>query len=125
MLAPLHGLNPTLFQLVSSYAVGVASAALTLIALGVDWKKALLAFLVLDWTAGVVANSAEPVRAWWRERPRLRAAFIGVHFLELPFVFWLAGGGEAFAILVLVLAAKLSVFVLGARPDMLRRAADD
>ena len=119
MLAALHGINPTRFQLVSSYAVGLASAALTLVALGFAWKTALLALLVLDWTAGVVANSAEPVRAWWAERPRLRGAFIVVHLLELPVVFWLTDGGAAFAVLALVLAAKLSVFVLGWHPRAL------
>ncbi|MEM9781006.1 MAG: hypothetical protein AAF899_00880 [Pseudomonadota bacterium] len=114
MLAALHGHNPTPFQLVSSYALGAASAALTLVVLGIDGKTALLALLVLDWTAGVVANSAEAVRAWWRRRPHLRVPFIVVHFVELPLVFWLTGGGEVFAILLLVLAAKLSVFMLGA-----------
>lgn len=114
MLASLHGLKPTLFQLMSSYGVGIASAAFTLIALGIDWKTLLLALLVLDWTAGVVANSAETVRAWWQARPHLRIAFLVVHILELPLMFWLSGGGEIFVILTLVLAAKLSVFLLGA-----------
>ena len=114
MLASLHRLNPTPFQLVSSYGVGVTSAAFTLIAIGIDSKTVLLAFLVLDWTAVVVANSAETVRAWWREQPRFRIAFIAVHLLELPLVFWLSGGGEVFVILTLVLSAKLSVFLLGA-----------
>lgn len=113
MLAPLHGPNPTPFQIVSSYTVGVASAAFTLIALGIDWRTALLALLVLDWTAGVVANSAEPVRSWWRARAHLRIAFVIVHLLQLPLLLWLTGGGIVFAILTLVLAAKLSIFVLG------------
>ena len=101
MLASLHGLNPTPFQLIGSYGIGVASAAFTLIALGVDWETLLLAFLVLDWTTGVVANSAETARAWWRERPRFRIAFIAVHLLELPLVFWLSGGARSLSSLPL------------------------
>ena len=117
VLRSIHGNKPTGFQLCATYGVGVAAAALTLAALGFSWKTALLAFLAFDWVGGIVANSADTVRAWWRNRPRMKKAFIIIHLIELPLVFWLAGGGVAFYVLALMLAVKLSVFMLGARQN--------
>ena len=114
-LGSMHGNTPTGFQLAATYAVGIGAAVLALATLGLTWKTVLLAILAFDWAGGVVANSADPVRAWWRDRPRMQAAFIIVHLIELPLVFWLTDGGAAFYVLALVLAAKLSVFVLGGR----------
>ena len=119
-LSFIHGNKPSGFQLFATYGVGVAAAALTLATLGFNWKTALLAFLAFDWVGGIVANSAETVRAWWRERPRMKTAFIVIHLIELPLVFWLAGGGVAFYTLALMLAIKLSVFVLGSRQSVLK-----
>ena len=81
------------------------------------WQTLLLAVLAVDWCGGVVANSAETVRAWWRERPRLSKAFVVVHLLELPLVYWLAGGGLVFYVFALVLAMKLGVFLLGGKKN--------
>ena len=114
-LRSLHGNEPTGFQLFATYGVGAAAAALTLAALDFNWKTALLAFLAFDWVGGVVANAAETVREWWRDRPRLKTAFIVVHLIELPLAYWLAGGGVVFYVLGLALAVKLSVFIVGWR----------
>ncbi len=123
MLGSLHGNKPTTFQLVSSYGVGLGAALLVLVSLEFSWKTALLAFLALDWVGGIVANSAETVRDWWRERPEMSRAFIAVHLIELPIVFWLSGGGVTFALFGLVLAAKLSIFLLG-QPSLSVRTDD-
>ena len=109
----LHGNRATPFQLAASYGVGLGAAALVILVLGLSWKTALLGLVAVDWVGGIVANAAEPVRAWWRDRPRWRAAFIAVHIVELPIVFWLSGGGIVFALFALILATKLSVFLLG------------
>ncbi|MGJ3231583.1 MAG: hypothetical protein ACFE0P_07280 [Oceanicaulis sp.] len=120
MLGAVMGERPTRFQVLSSVIVGSAAALLTVIVFGWSWKAALLALLAFDWAGGVVANAAEPVRAWWRPRPRLRAVFFAVHAVEAPLVYALTGGGAAFAVFAILLAAKLSVFVLGVeRPSVL------
>ncbi len=111
--AAFHGDHPGPFQLIATYAIGLAAAGLTLLSLDITWKTVILAVLVFDWVGGIVANAAETVRTWWRARPKARTAFLLIHLLEVPLLWWLTGGGLAFYILVLVLAAKLSIFVLG------------
>lgn len=113
MLEELHGRTPTRLQLVSTWGVAAAAFVFTLYALGTDWRSILLAVIAADWCGGIIANAAESTRVWWRRRAMGRRIFIAVHLIEIPIVLWLAEGGLAFWVLMLVLAAKLSVFMLG------------
>ena len=115
ILDPWHGRDPSALQLVATHGVGLASAALVISALGADWRSFVLALAAYDWCGGVVANAAEPVRAWWRTRPGMHRGFIVVHLVELPIVYWLSGGGLIFYVLAIVLAMTLAVFSFGAR----------
>lgn len=114
-LEPFQGENPSYPQLIATYGIGFMAATLTLNYLGLGWESAILAFIVFDWVGGVVANAAEPVRKWWRTRPHLKAKFFIVHVLEIPLVYLLTGGEILFYILLIVLAAKLSIFEIGQR----------
>ena len=122
-LDALHGNRPAVFQLVATYGVGFAAAALVLTTQGFGWRSWLLALVAADWCGGVVANAAAPVRAWWTARPRMKTGFVLVHLAELPLIYWLSGGGVAFYILAVVLAAKLSVFMLGQQASARQQAA--
>lgn len=116
MFDVILGKRPSPFLIISSVGMFIAAAVLTIVTLGTGWKVLVLAFVAGDWAAGVIANSAESTRAWWRDRLPKRRNFIIVHLLELPLVWWLTGGGTVFALFVFVLIAKLAVFILGRDP---------
>ncbi len=96
--------------------MAAAAFVFTLYALGTGWRSVVLAVVAADWCGGIIANAAESTRAWWRRRTTGRRIFIAVHLIEIPIVWWLADGSLAFWVLMLVLAAKLSVFMLGREP---------
>lgn len=116
MLNAILGQRPSPFLVISSVGMFIAAAVLTIVTLGTGWKTLILAFIAGDWAAGVIANSAESTRVWWRDRLPKRRTFIIVHLLEVPLVWWLTGGGTVFALFGFVLIAKLAVFILGRDP---------
>lgn len=116
MLNAILGQKPSPFLVISSVGMFIAAVVLTIMTLGTGWKALILAFIAGDWAAGIIANSAESTRVWWRDRLPKRRTFIIVHLLELPLVWWLTGGGIGFVLFGFVLAAKLAVFILGRDP---------
>ena len=114
MLEEIQGRTPSRLQLVLTYTMFVVATGLVLLHAGGGWKDILLALIAGDWAAGVVANAAQSTRVWWRDRLRARRIFLALHFLEIPLVWWLCGNDNVlFVTLMLVLFAKLSIFMLG------------
>lgn len=114
MLGEIQGRTPSPLQLVSTYGLFVVTVGLVILHAGHGWKAILLAVLAGDWAAGIVANAAVSTRAWWRDRLHARRVFLFLHIAQIPIVWWLCDGDMTlFAVLMLALFAKLSVFLLG------------
>ena len=118
----LHGKYPQTAILMLIYGVGcIAGLFVWFIGPG-DWNGLILAFLALDWTAGIVANAAQSTRAYYAELPlSISALFLAVHIAEMPLLWWLAGGTNLWGWMQLLLAIKLAVFV-GGQIEMRRGA---
>ena len=112
----LFGEAATRLQVVASLATAavgaLAVAALTGLEGWADWVLLLAAF---DVFGGVVSNAARSTRALHAAAgPAARRRFFLIHAAELPLYWWLAGGGPVFWLLATGMAAKLSVYALGA-----------
>lgn len=112
-LTLVHGRTPTVFQVLGTWITFVVAAGLVLWHVGFNLSGLVLALFAGDWTAGIVANSAESVRAWWRAHPKYRLPFHLVHLVLLGVAYLIAGPSLVFQLLVLALIVKLTVFELG------------
>ncbi|MFN9163007.1 MAG: hypothetical protein ACK6DM_09945 [Alphaproteobacteria bacterium] len=110
----LHGATPSPVALAFAYAIGFAAAALA-------WKTgpggiagAVLTLLALDWAAGIVANATRSTRAFHAAKPLWWAvAFVALHAAEIPLLWWLAQDATLATWMLLLLALKLAVFIIG------------
>lgn len=112
-LTLVHGRTPTVFQVAATWVAFVSAGGVVLWNEGVSLAGVILALFAADWTAGIVANSAEPVRAWWREHQHYRLPFHLVHLVLLAIAFLIGGDGVVFQALIVILFVKLTVFELG------------
>jgi hypothetical protein len=110
----LHGATPSPMALAFAYAIGFGACVLA-------WQTgpggiagAVLAILALDWAAGIIANATYSTRAFHAGKPLWWAvAFVALHAAEVPLLYWLAQDATLAAWMLLMLAMKLAVFVIG------------
>ncbi len=110
----LHGTTPSPMSLALAYAIGLVAAVLA-------WQTgpggiagAALALLALDWAAGIIANATRSTRAFHAGKPLWWAlAFVALHVAEIPLLWWLAQDTTLPSWMLLMLAMKLAVFIIG------------
>jgi hypothetical protein len=110
----LHGAAPSPIALAFAYAIGLAAAALAWQAGPGGIAGAILALLAIDWAAGIIANATRSTRAYHAGKPLWWAlAFVALHMAEIPLLWWLTRDTTLASWMLLMLAMKLAVFVIG------------
>ena len=114
MMMFIHGRDPAPAVLAIMYAVGCIAAVFVWLAGPGGWRGGLLALFAFDWSAGILANAARSTRAFYAGLPlRMAVLFIAIHIVEIPILWWLAGGTGLFGWMLLLLTIKLAVFIAG------------
>jgi hypothetical protein len=85
-LHELHGENPDLLTLISTYLIGLITGLLVICKLGCNtlsvWKTVLLFILYFDIAGGIVSNFSSSTRQYYRKNEKLRISFILLHLLH-------------------------------------------
>lgn len=99
--APVHGDNPSRFEMVLTYAVGVLAAIFVVgygLAQGIAlslWQMVVLFVVTLDVASGAVANATHSTNTWYRRRALwVRLLFVVVHFVHALLVVLLLDAGN-------------------------------
>jgi hypothetical protein len=114
MLKELFGESPTVRQV--SFALGYAVFGLLFVyfARPFEWQTIVLMIMAADIFGGVISNASSSTRAHWAGKSRWAAiAFVTVHLIEIPIIWWLSGGDIVFWLLTFAMLAKIGVFLIG------------
>lgn len=75
---------------------------------------AVLALLALDWAGGIIANATRSTRIYHADKPvSWTLVFVALHAAEMPLLWWLAPDAAFAGWMLVLLAAKLAVFIAG------------
>ena len=97
-LYELHGDNPNLYTLFTTYLTGLIAGFLVIATIGFRmpvWKTILLFILYTDIAGGIVANFSSSTNHYYQINSKLRLVFILLHFIH-PVLFILLFPNSAF-----------------------------
>ncbi|ODT76841.1 MAG: hypothetical protein ABS76_30200 [Pelagibacterium sp. SCN 64-44] len=114
MIKELFGDNPTMSQVSLTLGYALFGVLFVYLARPFEWQGVVLMIMAADIFGGVISNASRSTRAHWATKPNWGAcAFVVVHLIELPIIWWLADGDLVFWVLTCAMLAKIGVFIVG------------
>jgi hypothetical protein len=114
MIKELFGDTPNMPQVLLALGYALFGVLFVYFARSFEWQSVVLMVMAADIFGGVISNASRSTRVHWATKPNWAAlAFVLVHLIEIPIIWWLAGGDLVFWVLTCAMLAKIGVFIVG------------
>lgn len=121
----IHGKNPTVGGLLTTYVAGVVSAVIGVVgaySMGFEvWRIILIGLLFFDVGGGVIANFTHSTRMYYQKPARRRVVFLCLHLIQPVLLAVALGGFWELGVFVAVYAVTASLIINAVHDSRIQR----